>query len=63
MGVPLIQAELGEHIAGVTLRVGTRRAIVLNIGGANRHVYQRRTTIAHKLGISSTTLMDLTICE
>jgi Zn-dependent peptidase ImmA (M78 family)/transcriptional regulator with XRE-family HTH domain len=50
LGIPLIQAELGEHIAGVTLRVDKRRAIVLNIGGANRNVYQRRSTISHELG-------------
>lgn len=50
LGIPLIQAELGEDIAGVTVRAGKRRAIVLNIGGRNRHVYIRRCTVAHELG-------------
>jgi hypothetical protein len=50
LGIPLIQAELGEHIAGVTVQAGVRRAIVVNVTGRNRHVYVRRSTIAHELG-------------
>ena len=50
LGIPLIQAELGEHIAGVTVQVGGRRAILVNVTGRNRHVYVRRSTIAHELG-------------
>ena len=50
LGIPVIQAELGEHIAGVTVGVGKRRAIVVNVTGRNRHVYVRRSTIAHELG-------------
>jgi Zn-dependent peptidase ImmA (M78 family)/transcriptional regulator with XRE-family HTH domain len=50
LGIPVVQAELGEHFAGVTVQVGARRAIVLSLGGANRHVYVRRSTVAHELG-------------
>lgn len=50
MGIPIVQTELGEDIAGATLDVGGRRAIVLNLGGRNRHVFVRRMTIAHELG-------------
>jgi Zn-dependent peptidase ImmA (M78 family)/transcriptional regulator with XRE-family HTH domain len=50
LGIPLIQAELGDSLAGATVEVaGQRRAIVLNLGGRNRHVYVRRATIAHEL--------------
>jgi Zn-dependent peptidase ImmA (M78 family)/transcriptional regulator with XRE-family HTH domain len=51
LGIPLIQAELGEHIAGVTVAIGgSRRAIVLNISGKNQRIEVRRATIAHELG-------------
>jgi Zn-dependent peptidase ImmA (M78 family) len=50
LNLPIIQAELGERIAGVTLEVGNRRAIVVNLSGKNRHVYVRRSTVAHELG-------------
>jgi Zn-dependent peptidase ImmA (M78 family)/transcriptional regulator with XRE-family HTH domain len=50
LGLPVIQSELGESIAGVTVEVGDRRAIVVNLSGRNRHVYVRRNTIAHELG-------------
>jgi Zn-dependent peptidase ImmA (M78 family) len=50
LGVPVIQAELGEAIAGVTIETGARRAIVLNLSGDNRSVFVRRATIAHELG-------------
>jgi Zn-dependent peptidase ImmA (M78 family) len=54
LGIPVIQTEIGEQIAGATLEVstpaGVRRAIVLNIGGANRNAYVRRSTLAHELG-------------
>lgn len=50
LGVPVIQSELGEHIAGVTLEVEGRRAIVLNLGSKNRNVFVRRATLAHELG-------------
>jgi Zn-dependent peptidase ImmA (M78 family)/transcriptional regulator with XRE-family HTH domain len=50
LGLPIIQAELGESIAGVTIEVSSRRAIVINLSGKNRHVFVRRATIAHELG-------------
>lgn len=50
LGIPMIQAELGEFLAGVTVAIGDRRAIVLNRGGRNSNVYIRRSTIAHELG-------------
>jgi len=50
LGLPIIQAELGESVAGVTIETGSRRAIVINISGENRHVFVRRATIAHELG-------------
>lgn len=51
LGVPVVQAELGELLAGATVETpGERRAIVLNLGGRNRHVYVRRATVAHELG-------------
>jgi Zn-dependent peptidase ImmA (M78 family) len=50
LGVPIIQAELGESIAGVTIEVSSRRAVVINLSGENRHVFVRRATVAHELG-------------
>lgn len=50
IGIPVIQAEIGDGIAGLTIEVGQDRAIVLNLDGANRNVFVRRATIAHELG-------------
>lgn len=50
LGLPIVQAELGESIAGVTVEAATRRAIVVNLSGKNRHVFVRRATVAHELG-------------
>ncbi|MDP3939738.1 MAG: ImmA/IrrE family metallo-endopeptidase [Deltaproteobacteria bacterium] len=50
LGLPVIQAELGEAIAGVTIETVSRRAIVINLSGENRHVFVRRATVAHELG-------------
>lgn len=50
LGIPIIQTELGDSIAGVTVEVGDARAIVINLSGRNRLVYVRRATIAHELG-------------
>lgn len=49
LGIPIVQTELGETIAGVTVEVGERRAIVLNRSGKNGQVYVRRATMAHEL--------------
>ena len=50
LGFPVIQAELGESVAGVTVEADLRRAIVINLSGGNRHVFVRRATLAHELG-------------
>lgn len=49
-GIPLIQAELGEAVAGATLESDGHRCIVVNLSGENRNVLRRRATIAHELG-------------
>ena len=58
LGIPVIQAELPEHIAGATIAVDDpkdpqhreARGIVLNTIGANENVWVRRATLAHELG-------------
>lgn len=51
LGIPVIQADLGEWVAGVTVEVATNtRAIVVNISGGNRDVFMRRSTMAHEVG-------------
>lgn len=47
--IPVIQAELGDRIAGATIASGARRAIVVNLSGRNRNVFARRSTVAHEL--------------
>ncbi len=49
LGIPIIQVELPDSIAGATLSSNGRRGIVLNTGGANTNVWIRRTTLAHEL--------------
>ena len=50
LAVPVIQAPLGERIAGATVQfVNNRRAIVLNIHGKNADACVRRSTMAHEL--------------
>jgi Zn-dependent peptidase ImmA (M78 family) len=48
--VPVIQAELGDDIAGATVESEGCRAVVLNLSGRNREVFVRRATLAHELG-------------
>ena len=63
LGVPLVQMELGDQIAGATVQItpgpggnGSEdteqpvRAIVVNLSGKNRNVFVRRSTLAHELG-------------
>ena len=50
LGIPVIQAELPPTIAGATISSLGQRGIVLNTTGRNRHVWIRRTTLAHELG-------------
>jgi len=47
--IPVIQAELGQQVAGATVAAGNRRAIVINLSGRNRNVFVRRSTLAHEL--------------
>lgn len=49
LGIPVIQAQLNERIAGATVESGSRRAIVLNIGGRNADALVRRSTMAHEV--------------
>lgn len=50
LAIPVVQAPLGERIAGATVQAESgRRAIVLNINGKNSDARVRRTTIAHEL--------------
>jgi hypothetical protein len=54
LGIPVIQSELGEWLAGVTVESVDEgdpvRAIVCNLSGRNRLVSVRRMTLAHELG-------------
>ena len=50
IGIPLVQAELGETFAGATVANRDARGIVVNVEGANASIWVRRTTIAHELG-------------
>lgn len=50
IGIPLVQAELGQHFAGATVANRDARGIVVNVEGMNSNVWIRRTTIAHELG-------------
>jgi Zn-dependent peptidase ImmA (M78 family) len=50
LGVPVVEAELGNDIAGATISVGGRRGIVLSAGlEATSRVMFRRMTLAHEL--------------
>ena len=55
LGIPVVQANLPQHIAGATIAIGhaaqdEARGIVLNTVGANENVWVRRATLAHELG-------------
>jgi Zn-dependent peptidase ImmA (M78 family) len=50
LNIPVIQTEIGPSIAGVTVEMGDRRAIVTNLDGENRRVLVRRSTFAHEFG-------------
>ncbi len=49
LGIPLIQAELPQEIAGATVSSHGHRGIVLNVVGRNSNVWIRRATLAHEL--------------
>ena len=55
LGIPVVQAELGQNIAGATVVTVDEdgeeaRGVVLNTAGQNENVWVRRTTLAHELG-------------
>jgi Zn-dependent peptidase ImmA (M78 family) len=50
LGIPVIDVDLAEEVAGATILNGASRGIVLNRRGANRNILVRRMTIAHELG-------------
>ena len=55
LGIPVVQVDLGQNIAGATVVThdveGKEiRGVVLNTAGANENVWVRRTTLAHELG-------------
>ena len=49
LGIPIVQVELPNNIAGATISTSGHRGIVLNTKGANANVWIRRTTLAHEL--------------
>ena len=49
LGIPVIQTNLDEHIAGATVESNEKRAIVLNIDGRNSDALVRRSTLAHEV--------------
>ncbi|MCQ3804134.1 MAG: ImmA/IrrE family metallo-endopeptidase [Acidimicrobiia bacterium] len=49
LGIPIVQVELPNNIAGATISTSGHRGIVLNTKGANTNVWIRRTTLAHEL--------------
>ena len=55
LGIPVVQVELGQNIAGATVVTKAEdgreaRGVVLNIAGENENVWVRRATLAHELG-------------
>ena len=49
LGIPIVQVELPNEIAGATISSQGQRGIVLNIKGRNSNVWVRRATLAHEL--------------
>ena len=55
LGIPVVQVELGQNIAGATVVTKDEdgreaRGVVLNTVGENENVWVRRATLAHELG-------------
>ncbi len=55
LGIPVVQVDLGQKIAGATIVTHNDkgeevRGILLNSAGENENVWIRRTTLAHELG-------------
>lgn len=49
LGIPVIQIELPQQIAGATVSSSGYRGIVVNTVGPNTNVWVRRATLAHEL--------------
>lgn len=49
LGIPVVDIDLADDVAGATVLNGNARGIVLNRRGANRNVLVRRMTISHEL--------------
>lgn len=49
LGLPVIQVDLDGPIAGATVQVGDRRAIVVSLRGLNANPLVRRSTLAHEV--------------
>ena len=55
LGIPVVQVDLGQRIAGATVVTvddegREARGVVLNTAGDNENVWIRRATLAHELG-------------
>ena len=50
LGIPVVQQELPQMVAGATIANGSARGITVNITGFNQNVWVRRMTLAHELG-------------
>lgn len=55
LGIPVVQAEMSQRIAGATISVSVgdgkkRRGVILNTVGHNENPWVRRATLAHELG-------------
>ena len=55
LGIPVVQVDLGQRIAGATVATvddegREARGVVLNTTGDNENVWIRRATLAHELG-------------
>lgn len=49
IGIPYIQTELSNKIAGATVGTNYSRCIVINMDGRNSNPWRRRITVAHEL--------------
>ncbi len=50
LGIPVVQMEMHQDLAGATVANGNVRGIVINVRGSNENVWVRRATLAHELG-------------
>lgn len=50
LGIPVVEVNFENHVAGATVMNGNARGIVVDVDGVNRNVLVKRMTIAHELG-------------